>query len=77
MHFPGEHNLRRDTTFSVSYFPSDDRVLYTRDKSGDENNHLYVRELDGSEKDLTPGEKLKASFAGWRPDGSAFFVSSN
>ena len=66
-----------DTTFSVSYFPNDDRILYTRDKSGDENNHLYVRELDGSEKDLTPGDKLKASFAGWRPDGSAFFVSSN
>lgn len=66
-----------DTTFAVSYFPNDDRILYTRDKSGDENNHLYVRELDGSEKDLTPGEKLKASFAGWRPDGSAFFVSSN
>ena len=66
-----------DTTFAVSYFPNDDRILYTRDKSGDENNHLYVRELDGSEKDLTPGDKLKASFAGWRPDGSAFFVASN
>ena len=66
-----------DTTFAVSFFPNDDRILYTRDKGGDENNHLYVRELDGSEKDLTPGDKLKASFAGWRPDGSAFFVSSN
>lgn len=66
-----------DTTFSVSFFPNDDRILYTRDKGGDENNHVYVRELDGTEKDLTPGEKLKASFAGWRPDGSAFFVSSN
>ena len=66
-----------DTTYAVSYFPNDDRILYTRDKGGDENNHLYVRELDGSERDLTPGDKLKASFAGWRPDGSAFFVSSN
>ena len=66
-----------DTTYAVGFFPNDDRILYTRDKGGDENNHLYVRELDGSEMDLTPGEKLKASFAGWRPDGSAFFVSSN
>ncbi|MEQ1519060.1 MAG: S9 family peptidase, partial [Usitatibacteraceae bacterium] len=66
-----------DTTFAVSFFPGDDRILYTRDKGGDENNHLYVRELDGSEKDLTPGEKLKASFAGWKPDGSAFFITSN
>ncbi len=29
------------------------------------------------ERDLTPGAKLKASFAGWTPDGSAFFVASN
>jgi dipeptidyl aminopeptidase/acylaminoacyl peptidase len=66
-----------DTTLSVSFFPNDDRILYTRDKGGNENNHLYVRELDGSEKDLTPGDKTKASFFGWRPDGSAFYVSSN
>jgi dipeptidyl aminopeptidase/acylaminoacyl peptidase len=66
-----------DTTFSVGFFPSDDRILYTRDKGGDENNHLYVRELDGSEHDLTPGDKLKASFFGWRPDGTAFYVISN
>ena len=66
-----------DTTFGVSYFPDDDRILYTRDKGGDENNHLFVREADGTEKDLTPGEKLKASFAGWRPDGTAFYVTTN
>src|SRR6266496_4560672 len=33
-----------DTTLAVSYFPRDDRFLYTRDKGGDELNHLYVRE---------------------------------
>ncbi len=66
-----------DTTFGVGYFQNDDRILYTRDKGGDENNHLYVRETDGTEKDLTPGEKVKASFAGWRRDGTAFFVTSN
>lgn len=66
-----------DTTLAVSYFPKDDRVLYTRDKGGDEKNHLYVRERDGSEKDLTPGENLKASFAGWTRAGDAFYVQSN
>ena len=66
-----------DTTLAVSYFPKDDRFLYTRDKGGDEKNHLYVREKDGSEKDLTPGENLKAAFAGWSKDGGAFFVQSN
>src|SRR5262245_43227572 len=28
-----------DTTFAVSYFPKDDRILYTRDQSGNELNH--------------------------------------
>src|SRR5207247_1448541 len=51
-----------DNNYAVSYFPADDRILYTRDRGGDENNHLYVRELDGNERDLTPGEKLKAQF---------------
>ncbi|MDQ3184954.1 MAG: S9 family peptidase, partial [Pseudomonadota bacterium] len=66
-----------DSTFSVSFFPHDDRVLFTRDRGGDENNHLFLREMDGTEKDLTPGTGLKAQFIGWRPDGSAFFISSN
>ena len=66
-----------DTTYAVSYFPDDDRILYTRDSGGDENNHLYVREPDGEERDLTPGDKLKATFLAWRPDGAAFYVLIN
>ncbi len=66
-----------DTTVAVSYFPKDDRFLYTRDKGGDEKNHLYVRGLDGQERDLTPGENLKAAFAGWTHAGDAFYVQSN
>lgn len=66
-----------DSHYAVSYFPKDDRVLYTRDQGGNELNHLYVRELDGREKDLTPGDKLKADFEGWTTDGSGFYVSTN
>jgi hypothetical protein len=53
------------------------RILFTRDQAGNELNPLYVRERDGAEKDLTPGEKLKAMFAGWTPAGDAFYVLSN
>jgi dipeptidyl aminopeptidase/acylaminoacyl peptidase len=67
----------KETTQSIGYFPNDDRVLYTRDQGGNENNHLYVRERDGSERDLTPGDKLKARFLGWHPDGKVFYVSTN
>jgi len=66
-----------DSTFAVSFFPRDDRVLFTRDRGGDENFHLFMLDPDGNEVDLTPGEKLKAQFIGWSPDGHAFFVSSN
>ncbi len=66
-----------DSVFAVGYFPDDDRVLFTRDQAGNEQNHLFVRERDGSERDLTPGSKLKAQFYGFTPDGSAFHVATN
>jgi dipeptidyl aminopeptidase/acylaminoacyl peptidase len=66
-----------DSVYAVGYFPNDDRVLLTRDQGGNELNHLFVREADGRERDLTPGDKLKASFAGFTGDGGGFFVVSN
>ncbi|HEX2059202.1 MAG TPA: S9 family peptidase, partial [Thermoanaerobaculia bacterium] len=66
-----------DTTTAISYFPNDTRFLYTRDNGGNELNHLYVREKDGTERDLTPGDKLKASFGGWSGDKKSFFVITN
>jgi dipeptidyl aminopeptidase/acylaminoacyl peptidase len=70
-------NSTKDSTFAVSFFPNDDRFLFTRDSGGNELNHLFVRELDGTERDLTPGDKLKAAFHGWHADGAAFYVTTN
>lgn len=66
-----------DNTYAVAYFPADDRVLVTRDQGGNELDHLYVIEADGSERDLTPGENLKADFLGFSHDGSSFYVITN
>jgi len=66
-----------DARFSQGYFPKDNRFLYTGDQGGNEQTHLYVRNLDGSERDLTPGEKLKASFGGFSRDGKHFYVWTN
>src|SRR5687768_2060026 len=66
-----------DSTYAVSYFPNDDRLLFTRDQGGNEINHLFVRGADGVEKDLTPGAKVKAIFRGWTPAGDAFWVGTN
>ncbi|MBJ6759876.1 S9 family peptidase [Myxococcaceae bacterium JPH2] len=66
-----------DSTFLVSAFPRDERLLFRRDQGGNEQLHLYVRTPDGKEKDLTPGTKLRASFVGWSRDDSAFYVLTN
>ena len=63
--------------FAQSFFPDDDRVLYTYDEGGDELNHIAVRETDGSTRDLTPGDELKARFVGWHEDGDAFYLATN
>ena len=67
----------KESTYAVSYFPNDARFIYTFDRGGNENNHLYLRELDGTERDLTPGEKVKANFLGWSHDRKSFFFSTN
>ena len=66
-----------DSTYAVTYFPEDDRVLLTADEGGNELNHLYVRNLDGTITDLTPGENLKARFIGWAQDNGGFFAATN
>ena len=66
-----------DSTYGVSFFPHDDRILITHDQGGNELDHLYVRSTGGEMRDLTPGDKLKASFGGWTPDGTAFYVQTN
>ncbi len=67
--------------FAESWFPDDDRFLYRGDQGGNELNHLYVGSEDGSAAgdaiDLTPGDNVRASLAGWREDGRAFFVRTN
>ena len=67
----------KDSTYAVSWFPGDGRVLFTADQGGNELDHLYVRELSGATRDLTPGEQTKATFAGWAADQQSFFVLTN
>jgi dipeptidyl aminopeptidase/acylaminoacyl peptidase len=70
-------NSTKESTFVVSWMPTDTRFLYRYDKGGNENEHLYLRELDGKERDLTPGEKTKAQFYAWSQDRKSFFFGTN
>ena len=69
-------NSDDNAIFALSWFPQDRRVLYTYDSGGNELNHVVVREEDGSSRDLTPGENLKAGFLGWSADGAYFYLET-
>ncbi|HEV3468563.1 MAG TPA: S9 family peptidase [Pyrinomonadaceae bacterium] len=69
-------NSEKESTYAVTYLP-DGRFIYAYDRGGNENTHLYLREADGRERDLTPGEKTKANFLGWAQDRKSFFFSTN
>jgi dipeptidyl aminopeptidase/acylaminoacyl peptidase len=66
-----------DAVFAIGYFPLDERILYSSDRGGNELTHVFVRERDGSVRDLTPAAKARATFAGWAHDDQSFFVSTN
>lgn len=67
----------KESIYVVGWFPEDDRFLFSADKGGDELDHLFVQTLNGEEKDLTPGEGLKAYFVSWHQDNTQFFVATN
>ncbi|MCB1182333.1 S9 family peptidase [bacterium] len=66
-----------DTTFGVAYMPADDRILFTRDNAGDEINHLFLRDLDGTVQELTAGAGTKEQFWGFSDDLAHFFTTNN
>lgn len=68
---------KTDPVYGVSWFPEDDRLLFQRDRGGNERTHLFVREKDGAEIELTPGEETRATFFGWSGDFRSFFALSN
>ena len=65
------------SVWATSYFPNDNRILFNMDNNGDEIDHLFVKNTDGSIKELTPDVGARASFYGWSKDQKSFFFASN
>lgn len=61
----------------ISGFPTDDRFLYASDGLGNELDHIFLRDLDGSVRDLTPWSNAKSRFYRWSKDQKSFFFLSN
>lgn len=66
-----------NAVFSQSYFPNDNRFVYTSDKGGNEINHLFVKSPDGAIQDLISDSTAKASFGGWSYDKKKMYYTSN
>lgn len=65
------------SVFAISYFPKDERMLFRMDNNGDEIYHIFVRDINGNFKDLTPEEGARSLFYQWSEDKNAFFYGSN
>ena len=70
-------NSIEESFFAISYFPDDGRILYSANKGGNEIDHIYVINEDGTTHDLTPWEEAKSNFFGWARDKKSFFFISN
>jgi len=66
-----------ESVWVSSLFPNDNRMLYTADNGGDEIDHIFLRNEDGSIKELTPDKGAKANFYGWADDLKSFFYGFN
>jgi dipeptidyl aminopeptidase/acylaminoacyl peptidase len=66
-----------ESLFAVSYVYGTGQVLYSADKGGNENSHIYLLDEDGTVTDLTPGDAVKASFTGFSKDKKIMYFTSN
>ena len=67
----------KESFFAIDEVPNSKLILYTADKGGDENNHIYLLDENGISTDLTPGENVKAIYGGWSEDKKFLFYFSN
>jgi dipeptidyl aminopeptidase/acylaminoacyl peptidase len=70
-------NSTDDAKYGQSYFPNDDRVVFTGDKGGNEITHIFVRDNNGSVTDIIRDSTAKAQFFGWSYNKKLMYYASN
>lgn len=69
-------NSTQESFFAIDYVPGTNKILYAADKGGDEIDHIYLLNEDGTSTNLTPEEKAKTAFVGWNKEKTAFYFLS-
>ena len=70
-------NSAKESFFVDDYVTGTDNIIYSADKGGNENSHLYLLKTGDSAKDLTSGAKEKANFFGWNKSRTVMYYTSN
>lgn len=73
---PVTHSIK-ESFFVNDYVVGTDNIIYSADKGGNENSHLYLLHPGDSARDLTPGLKERAQFMGWNKAKTAIYYTSN
>lgn len=69
---------KNEAFYAVKYIKGTKNFIYTADKGGNENQHIYVTTAGNTQpKDITPWENSKNSFFSWSKDDKSIYVSSN
>ena len=70
-------NSTKESYFGQTYFPNDNRILFTFDEGGNENHKVFMQTTEGQTKDLTPGDSVRNGFYGWSKDEKSMYLNSN
>jgi Tol biopolymer transport system component len=70
-------NSDTESCFAIGYVHGTGQILYSADKGGNENSHIFLLNEDGTTTDLTPGDAVKASFSGFSRDKKTMYLQSN
>ena len=70
-------NSVQESFFGQSYFPNDNRFVYSFDEGGNENFKVFMMSPEGQTKDLTPGDSVRNGFWGWSRDEQSMYLMSN
>jgi dipeptidyl aminopeptidase/acylaminoacyl peptidase len=68
---------KKEHVVGIGWMPGDRGFLYSAEKGGNELTHVYYRDKNGKDRDLTPGKKVKASYQGFNKTLTKFYVFSN
>ena len=70
-------NSTTESCFALDYVHGTKQLLYSADKGGNEISHIFLMDEKTNVMDLTPGDKVKASFDGWSKDKKIMYFVSN